>query len=60
MNIWRVVKEVLTPGDLHLKAHMTRMSDREAQITKCLHLIEQPAIRSVKQATDEAAEFKNA
>jgi len=57
MSLLRVLREVLTPGSAEFKAHLTRLSNREAELVKCLHSFEQPAIRDVRDATDEAAEF---
>ena len=57
MSFLRVLKEVLTPGSPEFKAHLTRLSDREAELVKCLHRLDQPAIRTMRDASDEAAEF---
>jgi len=57
MHWWRVIKEVLTPGAPEFKAHLTRLSNHEAELVKALQKLDQPAIREVKDATDEAAEF---
>ena len=57
MKFLRVIKEVLTPGAPEFKAQLSRLSDHESVILKCLQLLEEPAIQDMKNASDEAAEF---
>ena len=58
MNIWHVLKETLMPiGRTEFKAHLTRLSEEEASLVRALHLLDKPASRGVRDATDEAAEF---
>lgn len=57
MNIFQVIKEVITPGSLEFKAHLTRLNEREQKILKHLQRLEEPATQDLTKATDQAAEF---
>lgn len=57
MNLLRVIKEVLTPGNPEFRAQLTRLGEEELKIVKCLHLLSQPATQALNKGTDEAAEF---
>lgn len=57
MKFLQVIKEVITPGSLEFKAHLTRLNKREQEILKHLQRLEEPAIQDVNKATDQAAEF---
>lgn len=58
MNLMHVIRQVLTPGSPDHKAALSRLSEREAQLVNCLSMLDKPAIRDVRSATDEAAEFR--
>lgn len=58
MSWLSVVKEVLTPGSARYKAHVMRVTEEQARLVKCLHLLEDVTTRDIKSCTDEAAEFE--
>jgi hypothetical protein len=60
VNFLRVLKEVLRPGSPEFKAHLTRASEQEERLLRCLRQLEDPATRDINASTDEAAEFWHA
>jgi hypothetical protein len=58
MKPWvKLVLEVLTPGRPAFRAHMARLNEQERRLLTCLQILENPSIREVKSATDDAATF---
>lgn len=57
MNLLRVIREVLRPGQPEFKAHLLRASREEERLLRVLQILDDPATRQVNASTDEAAEF---
>ena len=53
----KLIKEVMSPGGATLRAHLTKASEEEARLLRCLQLLDDPVTRSVNTSTNEAAEF---
>ena len=57
MSFMRALREILTPGKPQFKARIASITEDQARLLNCLHLLEQPVTRSIVKSTDEAAEF---
>jgi hypothetical protein len=56
-NIWKLVREVLTPGRPEFRAHLARADEEERRLLRCLQILDDPATREINASTNEAAEF---
>ena len=56
-KVWRLVKEVLSPGKAEFRAHLSQMEDQERRLLRCLQILDDPVTRDINASTDEAAEF---
>lgn len=58
MGMLDALKEILSPTRTKFKARILGVTNEQARLVKCLHLLEEPATRVIMASTDDAAEFK--